>query len=151
MIIDGAGRGCINRLARPGTEPCRLQPDHAQNRVGAGAGMTKNDGSVKVRLLRYASSFVVATYCKYDSLLKIRPAKRESFLRNRLFGDFLRGHQALTLSSFRENFTKVGGVIIGAGQRGTLHLRFGFGTVSNHLIIQPFSESNGWNKGHMGF
>jgi hypothetical protein len=50
--------------------------------------------SQKVHLRRCASSFVIATYDKYDSFLKIRAPCIWSFLlcRRRPFHDFLRDH-----------------------------------------------------------
>ena len=51
--------------------------------------------SQKVQLLRYASSFVIAAYCKYASFLKIRKPCIWIFLLCRPIYDFLRVYQAL--------------------------------------------------------
>jgi hypothetical protein len=53
----------------------------------------------KVHLRRCASSFVIATYEKYASFLKIRAPCIWSFLLCRPFHDFLRDHKLLMASS----------------------------------------------------
>jgi hypothetical protein len=54
----------------------------------------------KVEGLRYASSFVIAAYCKYASFLKIRKPCIWSFLLCRLSFDFLRVYQYLQMYSY---------------------------------------------------
>ena len=53
------------------------------------------DGLWKVQYLRYAASFVTATYCKYASFLRILQALILNIFRNRLNSDALRFRQIL--------------------------------------------------------